>query len=135
LYAERLAGEMGLYSSDFYRFGDLGEQALRAARLVVDPGLAVLGWSREQAIDYMVTHVPEARNASISEIDRYIADPGQATAYMIGRLEIERLRSEAKSRLGNRFDLREFHDKVLESGGVPLGFLRRHIEEWLDGKR
>jgi uncharacterized protein (DUF885 family) len=83
----------------------------------------------------MVTHVPEARNASISEVDRYIADPGQATAYMIGRLEIERLRSEAKSRLGNRFDIREFHDKVLESGGVPLGFLRRHIEEWLDGKR
>jgi len=135
LYAERLAGEMGLYSSDLYRFGDLGEQALRAARLVVDPGLAVLGWSREQAIDYMVTHVPEARNASISEVDRYIANPGQATAYMIGRLEIERLRSDAKSRLGNRFDIREFHDRVLESGGMPLPFLRRHIEEWLDGKR
>jgi uncharacterized protein (DUF885 family) len=134
LYAERLAGEMGLYSSDSYRFGDLGEQALRAARLVVDPGLAVLGWSRQQAIDYMVEHVPEGRNVLESEVDRYIADPGQATAYMIGRLEIERLRSEAKSRLGNRFDIREFHDKVLESGNIPLSFLRTHIEEWLDGK-
>ena len=134
LYAERLAGEMGLYSSDFYRFGDLGEQALRAARLVVDPGLAVLGWSRQQAIDYMVTHVPESRATLESEVDRYIADPGQATAYMIGRLEIERLRSEAKSRLGSRFDIREFHDKVLESGTVPLPFLREHIEQWLDGK-
>jgi uncharacterized protein (DUF885 family) len=134
LYAERLAGEMGLYSSDSYRFGDLGEQALRAARLVVDPGLAVLGWSRQQAIDYMVEHVPEGRNVLESEVDRYIADPGQATAYMIGRLEIERLRSEAKSRLGNRFDIREFHDKVLESGNIPLSFLRTHIEEWLEGK-
>jgi uncharacterized protein (DUF885 family) len=134
LYAERLAGEMGLYSSDFYRFGDLGEQALRAARLVVDPGLAVLGWSRQQAIDYMVEHVPEGRNVLESEVDRYIADPGQATAYMIGRLEIERLRSEAKSRLGSQFDIREFHDKVLESGSIPLSFLRTHIQEWLDGK-
>jgi uncharacterized protein (DUF885 family) len=69
-----------------------------------------------------------------SEVDRYIADPGQATAYMIGRLEIERLRSEAKSRLGNRFDIREFHDKVLESGNIPLSFLKTHIEEWLDSK-
>jgi uncharacterized protein (DUF885 family) len=134
LYAERLAGEMGLYSNDFFRFGDLGEQALRAARLVVDPGLAVLGWSRQQAIDYMVTHVPESQATLESEVDRYIADPGQATAYMIGRLEIERLRSEAKSRLGSRFDIREFHDKLLESGTVPLPFLREHIEQWLDGK-
>jgi uncharacterized protein (DUF885 family) len=134
LYSERLAGEMGLYSTDLYRFGDLGEQALRAARLVVDPGLAVLGWSRQQAIDYMVTHVPESHDVLVSEIDRYIADPGQATAYMIGRLEIERLRSLAKSRLGSAFDIREFHDRVLESGSIPLSFLRSHIEAWLDSK-
>src|SRR3954467_3105633 len=134
LYAERLAGEMGLYSSDSTRFGDLGNQSLRAARLVVDPGLAVLGWSRQQAIDYMVAHVPASRSSVESEVDRYIADPGQATAYMIGRLEIERLRAEAEQRLGNRFDIREFHDKVLESGNIPLSFLKMHIEEWLEGK-
>lgn len=134
LYSERLAKEMGLYSTDLYQFGDLGEQALRAARLVVDPGLAVLGWSRQQALDYMVAHVPESRVALESEVDRYIADPGQATAYMIGRLEIERLRREAETRLGKEFDIREFHDRVLESGSVPLSFLHSHIEAWLDSR-
>ena len=134
LYSERLAKEMGLYSTDLYQFGDLGEQALRAARLVVDPGLAVLGWSRQQALDYMVAHVPASRVGLESEVDRYIADPGQATAYMIGRLEIERLRHEAETRLGKNFDIREFHDRVLESGNVPLSFLSAHIEAWLDEK-
>ena len=134
LYSERLAKEMGLYSSDLYQFGDLGEQALRAARLVVDPGMAVLGWSRQQALDYMDAHVPESHAALESEVDRYIADPGQATAYMIGRLEIERLRHEAETRLGKDFDIREFHDKVLESGSIPLSFLSTHIESWLDSK-
>ena len=80
----------------------------------------------------MVAHVPASRGAIESEVDRYIADPGQATAYMIGRLEIERLRSEAKSRLGSAFDIREFHDRVLESGSVPLSFLKAHVERWLD---
>jgi uncharacterized protein (DUF885 family) len=133
LYAERLADEMGLYSTDLDRIGDLGGgQALRAARLVVDPGLHVLGWSRERAIDYMLAHVPESREYIESEVDRYIADPGQATAYMIGRLEIERLRREAERRLGPRFDIREFHDRVLENGTVPLPVLRSHIESWLN---
>jgi uncharacterized protein (DUF885 family) len=134
LYAERLALEMGVYSSDLARFGELGEQALRAARLVVDPGLHVLGWSRQQALDYMVTHVPESHAVLESEVDRYIASPGQATAYMIGRLEIERLRVEAETRLGSAFDIREFHDRVLESGTVPLHLLRAHVEAWLDGR-
>jgi uncharacterized protein (DUF885 family) len=134
LYAERLALEMGVYSSDLARFGELGEQALRAARLVVDPGLHVLGWSRQQALDYMVTHVPESHAVLESEVDRYIASPGQATAYMVGRLEIERLRAEAETRLGNTFDIREFHDRVLESGTVPLHLLRAHVEAWLDGR-
>ena len=131
LYAERMAQEMGLYSSEEQVLGELGSQALRAARLVVDPGLAVLGWSRRQAIDYMAAHVPEAQGYLESEVDRYIADPGQATAYMIGRLEIERLRREAESRLGKQFDIREFHDRLLESGSVPLSFLRPHVEAWL----
>jgi uncharacterized protein (DUF885 family) len=132
LYSERLADEMGLYSSDLERFGDLGSQALRAARLVVDPGLHVLGWSRTRAIDYMLAHVPENRTYIESEVDRYIADPGQATAYMIGRIEIERLRGEAEDRLGKGFDIREFHDRVLEQGSIPLGLLRYRIEAWLD---
>ena len=132
LYAERLAQEMGLYSSEEQQLGELGSQALRAARLVVDPGLAVLGWSRQRAIDYMAAHVPEAQGYLESEVDRYIADPGQATAYMIGRLEIERLRREAESRMGKRFDIREFHDRVLENGSVPLSFLRPHVEAWLE---
>jgi uncharacterized protein (DUF885 family) len=135
LYAERLADEMGLYSSDLDRVGDLGGgQALRAARLVVDPGLHVLGWSRQRAIDYMVAHIPESRAYIESEVDRYIADPGQATAYMVGRIEIERLRDEAKNRLGSRFDIREFHDRVLEAGSIPLSLLRTRIESWIDEK-
>jgi uncharacterized protein (DUF885 family) len=133
LYAERLADEMGLYSSDLDRIGDAaGGQALRAARLVVDPGLHVLGWSRQQAIDYMMAHVPEPREYIESEVDRYIADPGQATAYMIGRLEIERLRRDAEQRLGAKFDIREFHDRILENGAVPLPMLRKQIDEWIE---
>jgi uncharacterized protein (DUF885 family) len=132
LYSERLADEMGLYTSDLERLGDLGQQALRAARLVVDPGLHVLGWSRQRAIDYMLEHVPENRTYIESEVDRYIADPGQATAYMIGRIEIERLRGEAEDRLGSRFDIRKFHDRVLEQGSIPLVVLRSYIENWLD---
>jgi uncharacterized protein (DUF885 family) len=131
LYAEHLALEMGIYSSDLYRLGELGEQALRAARLVVDPGLSVLGWTRQQAIDYMLVHLPYSRNTVESEVDRYIAGPGQATAYMVGRLEIERLRADAEARLGKRFDIREFHDQILENGAVPLSLLRSHLEAWL----
>lgn len=131
LYAERLADTMGLYSSDLYRFGELDEQALRAARLVVDPGLAVLGWTRQQAIDYMLAHLMYDRQYIESEVDRYIANPGQATSYMVGRLEIERLRQEAEQRLGRRFDIKEFHDRVLENGNIPLPVLRAHIEGWL----
>jgi uncharacterized protein (DUF885 family) len=133
LYAERVADEVGLYSTDVDRFGDLGEQALRAARLVVDPGLHVLGWSRQRAIDYMAAHLIYPQSYIESEVDRYIADPGQATAYMLGRLEIERLRAQAKERLGDRFDLRVFHDHLLENGSLPLPMLRTQIEAWLQG--
>jgi uncharacterized protein (DUF885 family) len=134
LYAEYLALEMGIYSSDLYRLGELGEQALRAARLVVDPGLSVLGCTRQQAIDYMMLHLPYSRSVVESEVDRYIAGPGQATAYMVGRLEIERLREKAGVRLGKGFDIREFHDQVLENGAVPLDLLRSHIEAWLQSR-
>ncbi len=131
LYAEHLALDMGIYSSDLYRLGELGEQTLRAARLVVDPGLSVLGWTRRQAVDYMLLHLPYSRTVVESEVDRYIAGPGQATSYMVGRLEIERLRAEAEARLGKGFDIRGFHDQVLENGAVPLSLLRSHLEAWV----
>jgi uncharacterized protein (DUF885 family) len=134
LYAERVADEMGLYTSDLDRMGLLSNDALRAARLVVDPGIHALGWSRQQAIDYMVAHTAQSRAFVESEVDRYIITPGQATAYMIGRIEIERLRAEAEQRLGKRFDIRAFHDRVLEDGSVPLGLLRANIERWLAGQ-
>jgi len=128
LYAERLAMEMDLYSSDLTRLGELGEQALRAARLVVDPGLHVLGWSRQQAIDYMTAHVPESRATIESEVDRYISWPGQASSYMIGYLEIARLRAESDKK---HLDKHKFHDRVLENGAIPLPVLRRRIEAWI----
>jgi uncharacterized protein (DUF885 family) len=91
----------------------------------------VLGWSRQQAIDYMAKHLVYTRAYIESEVDRYIADPGQATAYMIGRLEIERLRADAERRLGTRFDLRVFPDRVLANGSMPLPVLRAEIERWV----
>jgi uncharacterized protein (DUF885 family) len=130
LYAEQVANELGLYSSDLDQLGRLSSDALRAARLVVDPGIHALGWSRQQAIDYMLAHTAESKAFIESEVDRYIILPGQATAYMIGRLEIERLRHEAEQRMGPRFDIRAFHDHVLEDGSVPLAFLRQKIERW-----
>jgi uncharacterized protein (DUF885 family) len=130
LYAEQVANELGLYSSDLDQLGRLSSDALRAARLVVDPGIHALGWSRQQAIDYMLAHTAESKAFIESEVDRYIILPGQATAYMIGRLEIERLRQEAEQRMGARFDIRAFHDHVLEDGSVPLAFLRQKIERW-----
>lgn len=131
LYSERLADEMGLFSSDLDRMGLLSNEAFRAARLVVDPGLHVLGWSRQQAIDYMLEHTAESEIAAANEIDRYIIMPGQATAYMTGSLHIQRLRAMAEQRLGEKFDIREFHDRVLEDGAVTLPMLENKIETWV----
>jgi len=131
LYSERLADEMGLYSSDVDRLGLLSNEALRAARLVVDSGMHMLGWTRQQAIDYVLAHTTETQAGAEAEIDRYIAVPAQATSYMIGNLEIRRLRDEARQKLGGKFDIREFHDVVLESGSVPLWVLREHVERWI----
>ena len=130
LYAERLADEMKLYSSDLDRMGMLSGQAMRAARLVVDSGLHTMGWSREQAIDYMLSHTTEDKDSVASEIDRYIIWPGQATSYMLGMLEIRKARDDAQARLGSRFDIKAFHDRVLEDGGVPLSFLSEKIRVW-----
>jgi uncharacterized protein (DUF885 family) len=135
LYAERLADELGLFSTDVDRLGMLSGEALRAARLVVDPGLHVLGWTREQAIAYLLRHTALSRAEAALEVDRYIVWPGQATAYMLGRLEIMRLRDEARQALGPRFDLRAFHDRVLEDGAVTLPMLRAKVQRWIAQER
>jgi uncharacterized protein (DUF885 family) len=130
LYTERLADEMKLYSGDLDRLGMLSSQALRAVRLVVDSGLHALGWTRQQAIDFMLAHTAEPKDDVVSEIDRYIIYPGQATAYMLGAIEITRLRDEAKQAMGARFDVKAFHDRVLEDGAVPVSFLGEKIRTW-----
>jgi uncharacterized protein (DUF885 family) len=130
LYSERLADEMKLYSSDLDRLGMLSNQALRASRLVVDSGLHTLGWTRQQAIDYMLAHTAESSGEVTSEVDRYIIYPGQATAYMLGMLEIRKARDEAQKALGSRFEIKGFHDRVLEDGAVPLTFLMNKIRTW-----
>ena len=135
LYTERLADEMELYTSDVDRIGLLSNEALRAARLVVDAGMHALGWTRAQAIQYMLDNTAESRESVTAEVDRYIAVPAQATAYMLGSLEIRRLRAEAEAALGDRFDIRAFHDRVLEDGSVPLSMLRAKIERWLAAER
>jgi uncharacterized protein (DUF885 family) len=131
LYTERLADEMQLFSGDIDRLGLYSNEALRAARLVVDSGMHVLGWSRQQAIDYVLANTTETADRAAAEIDRYIAVPGQATAYMIGNLEIRKLRTEAERALGSRFDIKAFHDAVLEDGSMPLWALREKIERWI----
>ena len=131
LYAEMLADEMKLFSSDVDRLGMLSSQAFRAVRLVVDTGMHVFGWQRQQAIDYMLAHSTETPDDVASEIDRYIVWPGQATAYMLGMLEIQRLRAEAQQKLGPRFDIKAFHDRVIEDGAVPLGHLTEKVRDWI----
>ena len=134
-YAEQLADEMGLYSSDTARFGMLADITLSATLLVVDTGIHAFGWSREEAIDYIRqhTHVPLLR-AEVG-VDRYPVWPAQGLSYGLGRLEIRRLRAMAYQRLGKRFDIRAFHDRVLENGAVPLPMLRAAIEQWIDASR
>jgi uncharacterized protein (DUF885 family) len=128
LYAERLADEMGLFTSDVDRMGLLSNEAHRAARLVVDAGMHALGWSRQRAIDYLLENTTLAATSAAAEVDRYVATPGQASSYMLGNLEIRRLRELQRQRLGDRFDIRAFHDRVLEDGGVTLGMLRTKME-------
>ncbi|MEO6223231.1 MAG: DUF885 domain-containing protein [Vicinamibacterales bacterium] len=131
LYSERLADEMQLYSSEVDRLGMLSGQAFRAARLVVDTGLHTMGWTRDQAITYMLDHSTESRAYVGTEIDRYLAVPGQATSYMIGSLEIQKLRADAKRQTGVRFDIKVFHDVVLRDGAVTLPMLRVAVARWI----
>ena len=133
LYSERLADEMGLYTDDLSRMGLFVADAWRASRLVVDTGLHAMGWTRQQALDWMGAHTPLPRIELESEVDRYISYPGQALAYMVGRREIVRLRTEAADQLGARFDLRVFHDLVLRAGILPLPALAGVVARWTAG--
>jgi uncharacterized protein (DUF885 family) len=130
LYTERLADEMGLYGTALDRIGMLSADSMRAGRLVIDTGIHALGWSKQEAMDYFANNSPMSLSTIEGEIDRYIGIPGQALAYMIGRLEITRIRADAEARMGAAFDIKGFHDTVLGSGLVPLETLDRMVAEW-----
>jgi uncharacterized protein (DUF885 family) len=132
LYAERLAWESGFYENDPYgNLGRLQDEMWRAVRLVVDTGIHYKRWTREEAIDYMVENTGITSSEVTSEIERYIVLPGQACAYKIGMLKILELREKAKQELGNKFDLREFHNAVLKNGAVPLDILEEIINDYI----
>lgn len=128
LYSEYLAKEMGFYQDPYSEFGRLAMELWRAARLVVDTGIHAKRWTREEAIDYLVQNTPNAEADCVKAIERYIAQPGQATAYMIGKIRILELREKAKAALGDQFDIREFHNVVLGSGPIPLDVLTEKVD-------
>lgn len=131
LYSERLGKEIGFYQDPYQEFGRLSMEAWRACRLVVDTGIHAMGWSRSQAIEFMRENTALSEHNIVAEVDRYIGWPGQALAYKVGELMITRLRAEAEARLGDRFDVRGFHDRVLEAGSIPLPLLETRIESWV----
>ena len=131
LYAEYLGQEMGIYHTPYEKFGYLSYQMWRAARLVVDTGIHHEGWTRQQAVDYMTENTALSQREIVNEVDRYISWPGQALSYELGYLRILALRHEAEQALGPKFDLRAFHDAVLELGSVPLPVLEDHVHAWI----
>ena len=131
LYAETLGYTMGFYADPMQHWGTLDDEMLRAMRLVVDTGLHTKGWSREEAVAYMLGNSGMGRSDAEAEVDRYIAVPGQALSYKVGALTIQRLRSKAETELGPRFDIRAFHDEVLNSGALPLAVLEAKINRWI----
>ena len=133
LYTESLGKELGLYTDPYQYFGMLGMEMHRAIRLVVDTGLHAKGWSREKAIQYSLDNEAESEASITSEIERYMAMPGQALSYKIGQLKIRELRAKAEQQLGDNFDIREFHAQILETGCIPLALLESKIEDWISG--
>ena len=135
LYSERLGYDIGLYEDPFDRFGQLSYDMWRAVRLVVDTGMHYKGWTRDEAIQYFVGNAPRKKLDIVNEIDRYISWPGQALAYKIGQLKILELRAMAQSQLGEAFDLRRFHDRLLSQGAIPLSLLEETIDQWIASER
>jgi uncharacterized protein (DUF885 family) len=135
LYSEGLGKELGLYSDPYQYLGKLNGEIHRAIRLVVDVGLHAKGWTREQAIQYSMDHEPESESSIISEVERYMASPGQALTYKIGHLKFLELRAKAESTIGNKFDIIEFHNKILESGCIPLNLFEERINAWIASKK
>jgi uncharacterized protein (DUF885 family) len=135
LYSEGLGKELGLYTDAYSRFGRLTLEAHRAGRLVVDTGMHAFGWSRSQAIDYLIEHAQLERGFAEAEVDRYLSWPGQATAYKVGEQVILANRAKARAALGARFDIRRFHNAVIDHGALPLTVLDRVIDEWIDAER
>ncbi|RVU35584.1 DUF885 domain-containing protein [Rheinheimera riviphila] len=132
LYSEILAKEMGGYQSPYSDFGRLITEMWRAVRLVVDTGMHAKGWTEQQAIDYFLEKTPVAKTAVISEVRRYLVTPGQATSYKIGMLKILEIRAKAREQLGDKFDIRGFHDTVLNGGALPLELLEKRVQQWVD---
>ena len=135
LYSESLGYPMGMYTDPYQRFGNLNDEMLRAMRLVVDTGIHSQGWTRDQAIKYMLDNSGESVTDATAEVERYIAIPSQALAYKIGQLTISRLRDQAKAKLGAKFDIREFHAQVLDTGALPLPILEKKIDDWVAAKK
>ena len=135
LYSERLGYDLGLYKDPYSRFGQLTYDQWRAVRLVVDTGIHDMGWTRQQAIDYFMDNAAKTETDVVNEIDRYIAWPGQALAYKIGQLKILELRERAKAALGDRFDIRAFHDTILATGAVPLEIVEKTVDTWIEAQR
>lgn len=131
LYAESLGPEVGLYTDPYSKFGYLSAQMWRAVRLVVDTGIHSEGWTRDQAIQYFEENTGQPHLNSVVEVDRYIVWPGQALGYKIGQLKIMELRHEAEQKLGPRFDIRKFHDAVLDQGALPLDILEKQVNAWI----
>jgi uncharacterized protein (DUF885 family) len=131
LYSESLGYEMGFYKDPYQRFGALSNEMLRACRLVIDTGLHALGWGRQQSIDYLARNSGVDVGFATAEIDRYIVLPGQALGYKIGELRIKALREKGREALGDGFDVRRFHNAVLDDGPVPLTVLEQRIDEWI----
>lgn len=131
LYAEWLGRELGMFKDPYQMFGHLNDEQLRAMRLVVDTGLHAKGWSRDKAINYMLANSALSRTETVQEVDRYIANPGQALGYKVGQLVIKRLRAEAEQALGGRFDLKAFHAQILDTGALPMDVLEAKIKRWI----